>query len=395
MALKRITEEEMNAQGVIAAPDILNGTPAQNKAIFDRMVRSLVAPAVNACVEAVEEVQDAETGVKEAEEKRKTAETERAEAEENRSEAEQDRETAEQERREAEENRQNAETGYVKQAQDSAVKAESWAVGGTGTREGEDANNAKYWAERAKNAAMGGDMKAETYDPQGKARDVFKYVDDGLATKAPAGYGGFGEVISYGGGFSSDESFIEWITGEISSIPSGASKQVRFALSYQFDTNTWADYFAGADWYGTLTNEAGYGTLVVSSYSGFNSMGTYQMVRNFYNNVWSPWEAVNPPMEVSVEYRTTERYMGKPVYVKAVNIGALPNATTKCVSHGVGVAMPIDCRGIMSNSNSIPFVNSDKRCEIAADSAQIVVTSNFDASAQTGVAIMKYYKSTD
>lgn len=55
MALKRITEEEMNAQGVIAAPDILNGTPAQNKAIFDRMVRSLVAPAVNACVDAIEE----------------------------------------------------------------------------------------------------------------------------------------------------------------------------------------------------------------------------------------------------------------------------------------------------------------------------------------------------
>lgn len=55
MELKRITEEEMNAQGVIAAPDILNGTPAQNKAIFDRMVRSLVAPAVNACVDAIEE----------------------------------------------------------------------------------------------------------------------------------------------------------------------------------------------------------------------------------------------------------------------------------------------------------------------------------------------------
>lgn len=54
MALKRITEEEMNAQGVIAAPDILNGTPAQNKAIFDRLVRNVVAEAFNSLAEELE-----------------------------------------------------------------------------------------------------------------------------------------------------------------------------------------------------------------------------------------------------------------------------------------------------------------------------------------------------
>ena len=40
MALEKITEQQMNEQGVCAAPDILNGTPAQNKALFDRMVRN-------------------------------------------------------------------------------------------------------------------------------------------------------------------------------------------------------------------------------------------------------------------------------------------------------------------------------------------------------------------
>ncbi len=35
--------------------------------------------------------------------------------------------------------------------------AESWAVGGTGTREGEDTNNAKYWAQQAE-ATVGGDF---------------------------------------------------------------------------------------------------------------------------------------------------------------------------------------------------------------------------------------------
>ena len=38
----------------------------------------------------------------------------------------------------------------------SATEAESWAVGGTGTREGEDTNNAKYWSARAQDAAGGG-----------------------------------------------------------------------------------------------------------------------------------------------------------------------------------------------------------------------------------------------
>jgi hypothetical protein len=33
--------------------------------------------------------------------------------------------------------------------------AQSWAVGGTGTREGEDTNNAKYWAEQAQQAVGG------------------------------------------------------------------------------------------------------------------------------------------------------------------------------------------------------------------------------------------------
>lgn len=39
--------------------------------------------------------------------------------------------------------------------------AQSWAVGGTGTREGEDTNNAKYWAEQAQ-AVVGGDFVTKT-----------------------------------------------------------------------------------------------------------------------------------------------------------------------------------------------------------------------------------------
>lgn len=41
-------------------------------------------------------------------------------------------------------------------ASESAIKAESWAIGGTGTRDGEDTNNAKYWSTIAQFAAGGG-----------------------------------------------------------------------------------------------------------------------------------------------------------------------------------------------------------------------------------------------
>lgn len=36
---------------------------------------------------------------------------------------------------------------------------------------------------------------------------------------------------------------------------------------------------------------------------------------------WGEWEYINPPMESGVEYRTTERFWGRPVYYKIVDCG--------------------------------------------------------------------------
>ena len=43
-------------------------------------------------------------------------------------------------------------------------------------------------------------------------------------------------------------------------------------------------------------------------------------------------EWVNPPMALGVEYRTTERYLGKPVYVKTVYVGEIA-ANTNTAAH--------------------------------------------------------------
>lgn len=42
-------------------------------------------------------------------------------------------------------------------------------------------------------------------------------------------------------------------------------------------------------------------------------------------------EREKPPMELGVEYRTTERYLGQPVYTRVMDFGALPNASKKSV----------------------------------------------------------------
>lgn len=69
---------------------------------------------------------------------------------------------------------------------------------------------------------------------------------------------------------------------------------------------------------------------------GGGAHGDVMLHRGGFGNTWLPWEWVNPPMQLGVEYRTTERYLGKPVYIRLEEIAALPNDTTLTVSK-VGV----------------------------------------------------------
>lgn len=41
------------------------------------------------------------------------------------------------------------------------------------------------------------------------------------------------------------------------------------------------------------------------------------------NNSFGPWEWVNPPMQLGVEYRTTERHLGNPVYCKVLEVSPI------------------------------------------------------------------------
>lgn len=76
-------------------------------------------------------------------------------------------------------------------------------------------------------------------------------------------------------------------------------------------------------------------------------------MRQNYIGTWQPWELVNPPMNLGTEYRTTERYLGKPVYTKVVNCGNLPDGTTTEVAHGIAnVGIVVGAQAIASNSDT-------------------------------------------
>ena len=75
-------------------------------------------------------------------------------------------------------------------AQASGKLSESWAVGGTGTRTGEDTNNAKYWSEQAQNAAGGG---VSSFN--GRSGDVTPQIGDYTAEMVGADAQGAAQTV--------------------------------------------------------------------------------------------------------------------------------------------------------------------------------------------------------
>lgn len=84
-----------------------------------------------------------------------------------------------------------------------------------------------------------------------------------------------------------------------------------------------------SNWGGVLIGAAvSYATLIATR-------GPYIAVTHSLGGVWNGvWEWVNPPMYPGIEYRTTERYNGSPVYAKCLDIGSLPVKGGRIISRG-------------------------------------------------------------
>ena len=126
------------------------------------------------------------------------------------------------------------------------------------------------------------------------------------------------------------------------------------------------------------------------------------MNSNLAEQTWQPWEWINPPMQLGVEYRTTERHNGKPVYTKLVDCGAMPNNTLKTIEYTDDVnAMPISVTGIWDGGNTtLPSEtgSSDFPAQlqnISLMNRNIVIVTHADRSSSTASATVKYWKTTD
>ena len=118
-----------------------------------------------------------------------------------------------------------------------------------------------------------------------------------------------------------------------------------------------------------------------------------------YQEEWQSWEYVNPPMRLGVEYRTTERYQGKPVYTKIFSFGALPNNTTKYELHGCENVNTIEISGVYMNYSdgtptSILAIGGIKT--LMANRYHVTIQTIEDLSMYTEVYIrLRYTKTTD
>lgn len=124
-------------------------------------------------------------------------------------------------------------------------------------------------------------------------------------------------------------------------------------------------------------NTAGFNTVVQTIYcDGVEARRFCQL------DGWRPWEWVNPPMNVGIEYRTTERYMGKPVYAKLLDCGGCPGVGTKTVAHNTEgvVDMIVSAQGNLSGYMTFPstVIGGSMKLDIETSKTDIVLHSSHD-----------------
>lgn len=156
---------------------------------------------------------------------------------------------------------------------------------------------------------------------------------------------------------------------------------------------------------GTLVVDAGERYVKQTFFSEYSLWGGfYELVRVWtYGNDWQPWEWVNPPMIPNVEYRTTERWNGKPVYAKAVDMGTMPNASIREVEHGIeDIQYVIDLKVFARDAaNNILYAPSTAGADTTLTAAAGVgintvwVNTVSNRSAMSGYAYLKYTKTAD
>lgn len=349
--------------------------------------------------------------------------------------------------------------------------AQSWAVGGTGTRPGEDTNNAKYWAEHAE-AVAGGDFATKSeaqgyvtahnenveahhdlrvavagsvrYDAAQSLSDAQKAQarwninaasDDYLNSNKQNGVAAYGKV-ERGGWYriASGSTYAGGILSLYHSYYNGGPTSLKFLVT--MDTGIpeikCIDYptsplgyvmpienvrlVQGTDVY-DLHIDIFY-KLVGSNSLFINFMNMGQMPASVQAPVFvaendvlpegetliATMEFQNPPMMLGVEYRTTERYLGKPVYTQVFKAfdslakgGSVYDApisnvyqVISCTGESGGWNLPSDVIGGEVAGNFI-HIGTQK----GSTAVQVYAITNRETWAAPVYVTLRYTKTTD
>lgn len=143
-------------------------------------------------------------------------------------------------------------------------------------------------------------------------------------------------------------------------------------------------------------------TYLPSGYSW--DFGGSVILRQIYTTFIGQWEWSNPPMALGAEYRTTERYMGKPVYVMVVDCGVAPSKSETWIKINKEISrfISIDAVSYASDTFQTTIPDSVESCKavlvMSSQSPYILVkttTDNFAANGYHVYARIKYTKPTD
>ena len=123
------------------------------------------------------------------------------------------------------------------------------------------------------------------------------------------------------------------------------------------------------------------------------------IMRECYGGTWKEFEIQNPPMQVGVEYRTTERWQGKPVYAKLIKFETLPNETFKAINVGIHSSKIVEMDGTCYTSGNeycekFPLVGIDGNigATLWAEGMNVLIMTFGDYSGTTATVKIKYVK---
>ena len=181
---------------------------------------------------------------------------------------------------------------------------------------------------------------AQTFNIQKALNDNWDKLDDAvkeilitLANKAPGGFG-WGEAMK--DVLASDakdtyETYCGKLDMLLADMPDGTSQ-----LIYTRGPVSTGQYSEAGNIVAVLSKILGTSASLIglSPDPRGTPNGLWRMLKD--NGNWQPVEWINPPMTLGTEYRTTERYLGKPVYTKTFNIpvSAFENQLPS-YSHGI------------------------------------------------------------